>query len=138
MAETPTLSRGVFLFGDVRDNSVNKAKLASPVSSDNPLISDPYNPTVLCQHAVFQLEPPPTVEISINFNQDPVTVLRIQSLKPKAGIRPIHGGEAEDNYNLRIEVAPVFQLVERSEIMDLILASRFSHLEGVIAAGYFR
>jgi hypothetical protein len=77
-------------------------------------------------------------EISINFNQDPVTVLRIQSLKPKAGIRPIRGGEAEYGHNLRIEVASGSQRIKRGEIMDLILVSRFRLLEGVIAAGYFR
>ena len=77
-------------------------------------------------------------EISTNFNQDPVTVLRMQSLKPKTGIRPFHGGEAEHGRKLRIEVAPVCQLAERGEIADLIVVSRFRFFEGVMAAGYSR
>jgi hypothetical protein len=39
-------------------------------------------------------------EISINFKQDPVTILRMQSLKPKTGIRPFHGGKAEHGRKL--------------------------------------
>jgi len=77
-------------------------------------------------------------EIPMNFNQDPVTVLGMQSLKPKAGIRPFHGGEAEHGRKLRIEVAPVCQLVERGEIMDLIVVSRFRLFEGVTTTGYSR
>jgi hypothetical protein len=137
-ARSQLLSHRVFLFGDVRDNSVNKAKLTSPVSSENPFIPDPYNSTVLSQHAVFRLEPSPMAEISINFKQNPVTILRMQSLKPKTRIRPFHGGEAENGRKLRIEVAPVCQLAERGEIADLIVVSRFRFFEGVMAAGYSR
>jgi hypothetical protein len=128
----------MFLFGDVRDDSVKKAELARPVSSENSLIPDPYNSTVLSQHAVFQLEPPPMAEISINFGQDSVTILRMQSLKPKAGIHPFHGGEAEPCRKFRIEEVPVCQLVERGEIMTFNLVSHFRPFQGVMAAGYSR